>query len=358
MQKLILLSKIKPNPFRKMDRYPIKREKVQALKESFEKTGFWGNIVGREVGTTGVEIAYWHHRLIALQEKYGGKRARVEVIVKQLTADDMLHMMADENMQEWETNSVVEQETIRAVVEAYAAGEIELVKPSIRNGKGIRNAPGFGVLSGKQIKEDNLFPYNAESVAVYLGWMSGKQVSPRVRNALKVLEVAEEMDAEEDVAAITADLGSDQAKVAVEQVKKVRQAHTESGASKASATKHGIRAGKAIAKDMKKGKAGGGVRGAAKVAEDFKPKKPKHNKTPDIEKFVDTFTSQLGEMMKTDKAKDAMDLLLQHKEYIGDKQKKKLAKAMTELGKRCDTFASRLEAKAVGTKQHLITQGK
>ena len=356
MQKLILLSKIKPNPFRNMDRYPIIREKVDALKASFKKTGFWGNVVGREAGRN-IELAYGHHRWIALKE--GKKGQKVEVIIKDISDADMLRMMADENMEMWKTNSTVEQETVRAVVEAYAAGEIELVKPkaSQGSGRGVRNAPGFCVLTAKEFKDVKLFrrPYNAESIARFLGWMSGEQVSPRVRNALTVLETAEEMDAEDEIGEITDNLGSRVAEETVRQIKNVRASHKKAGASDSSAIKQGLRAGKAIRKRLD---GGGGRRDAAKVAEDYKPKKPKHNKTPDIEKFVDTFTSQLGEMMKTDKAKDAMDLLLQHKEYIGDKQKKKLAKAMTELGKRCDTFASRLEAKAVGTKQHLITQGK
>ncbi len=45
MQKSFPLSKIKPNPFRYMDRYPIQRDKVEALKQSFRRTGFWENIV-------------------------------------------------------------------------------------------------------------------------------------------------------------------------------------------------------------------------------------------------------------------------------------------------------------------------
>jgi hypothetical protein len=60
------------------------------------------------------------------------------------------------------------------VVQAYAEGKIELPKPNDRNGKGLRYAPRFAV-SKKQINEHNLFPYNAESIARFLGWMSGDQ---------------------------------------------------------------------------------------------------------------------------------------------------------------------------------------
>ena len=65
-------------------------------------------------------------------------------------------------------NSQAEQETVRSVVLAYAAGKIELEKPSLRNGKGLRAAPGFRIVPAKQIEDVNLL-YNAESVARFLG---------------------------------------------------------------------------------------------------------------------------------------------------------------------------------------------
>jgi hypothetical protein len=90
--------------------------------------------------------------------------------------------MADENMQEFGTNAQVEQATIRAVVEAYAEGKIELEKPKgegkdsgLRN---VRNAPSF-LPARNQFNDLKLVPkpYNAESIARFLGWWSGDQVS-------------------------------------------------------------------------------------------------------------------------------------------------------------------------------------
>ena len=105
-------------------------------------------------------------------------------------------MMANENMQEWGTSAEVEQETIRAVVQAYADGKIELEKPKTGFGSsgGLRNAPNFCKIDRKVFKDvKNLaYPYNAESIAWFLGWMSGDQVSPRVRNALSALEAMED----------------------------------------------------------------------------------------------------------------------------------------------------------------------
>ncbi len=93
--------------------------------------------------------------------------------------------MADENMADFGTNAAIEQETNRAVVLAYAEGKIELEKPSMSRGgaSSVRYAPSFCKV-GERFKVDKSFPYNAESIARFLGWMSGEQVSPRVRNAL------------------------------------------------------------------------------------------------------------------------------------------------------------------------------
>ena len=83
------------------------------------------------------------------------------------------------------TSSRIEQETVRAVVYAYADGKIELEKPKTEGTgvKRLRIAPRFIPVIFKDIKnKPDPKVYNAESIARFLGWMSGKQVSPRVRN--------------------------------------------------------------------------------------------------------------------------------------------------------------------------------
>ncbi len=349
MQKLIPLSKIKPNPFRDLTRYPIDREKVDALKASIETTGFWGNILARENNGL-VEIAYGHHRLIALREFHAKKpRAKVELIIRDLDDEAMLKIMAAENMEQWGTSSTVEQETIRSVVLAYAAGKIELPKP--KGMQYIRYAPSF---RRGDVPGSGTSPYTDQTIADFLGWTKPKtgKANERVSNALAVLEAAEEMGAEEAVAAITKDLGSNQAKAVIRQVKSVRDAHEKSGASAATATKHGLRAGQAVAKDLK---GGGGVRGAQKVAADFKPVKPKGKKAvPDINVYTETFIGYVNDMLRMDDAKKTMDELLKYKEYISDSQRDKLARVLIDLGKRCEQYASRLKSKKVGTKVHLL----
>jgi ParB-like chromosome segregation protein Spo0J len=139
---LYAIKDIKANPFRHIARYPIRREKVAALRESLRKTGFWDNVVARAKDGK-AEIAYGHHRLVALKEEYGPNH-KVELIIRKLDDEAMIQIMARENMEEWGTSASVEQETIRAVVEAYGEGLITLPSVSKDAKKSqTRYAPSF-----------------------------------------------------------------------------------------------------------------------------------------------------------------------------------------------------------------------
>ena len=63
----IKVNDLKPNPYRKMDQYPVNKEKIAALKASIAETTFWDNLLARKRNGH-YQIAYGHHRLIALQE--------------------------------------------------------------------------------------------------------------------------------------------------------------------------------------------------------------------------------------------------------------------------------------------------
>lgn len=181
---------IRPNPFRHIERYPIRRDKVEALRESLRKTGFWENMVAR-LRNGYPEIAYGHHRLVALREEFGPDK-EVELIIKDLSDETMLQIMARENMEEWGTNASVEHETIRAVVEAYAEGKIELpkVKPDTKK-EYIRYAPSF--VPGDVLGPVGARPYTAQTLAEFLGWVkSNGQAQDKVYAALTALQFIEE----------------------------------------------------------------------------------------------------------------------------------------------------------------------
>jgi hypothetical protein len=183
----VLVKHLRPNPFRRLDEYPIDRAKVAALKRSFAATGYWSNIVGRPKGTEEVEIAYGHHRLVALQQSLGPD-AEVEIIIRDLTNDQMLRMMAQENLDEWGGTAWAEVEAVRATLDAAARGEITLpAVPANTPKENVRElSPGPVIVR-----------YTKASVAQFLGWAKkandGRTLQPNAacEFAFKALDLIE-----------------------------------------------------------------------------------------------------------------------------------------------------------------------
>lgn len=117
----VLIKDLKPNPFRKMDKYPIDRTKIESLKISIKNTEFWDNILARKNKKDEIEIAYGHHRLIALQE-IGIKE--IDIPIKDLDDVTMIRIMANENMTDWSSSTAVIVETVQ-VAKEYIENEIK-----------------------------------------------------------------------------------------------------------------------------------------------------------------------------------------------------------------------------------------
>jgi len=111
----IPVSKLRANPYRKMKTYPVDKEKVARLKVSITETSFWDNVLARKYpGKPGYfQIAYGHHRLVALQEL--GIKA-VDIPVKDIDDATMVRIMANENL-EWNTSPAVVNQTVCAAKE-------------------------------------------------------------------------------------------------------------------------------------------------------------------------------------------------------------------------------------------------
>ena len=101
------------NPYRHMEKYPIQRDKVEALKTSIGETEFWDNVLARKNGAI-YEIAYGHHRLTALQEL---KIKEVDIPVKEIDDAKMIRIMANENMDDWKSSPAVVNETVSVAKE-------------------------------------------------------------------------------------------------------------------------------------------------------------------------------------------------------------------------------------------------
>jgi len=107
----IKVKDLKPNPYRDMENYPIDQEKIESLKDSIEQTGFWDNILARQVNGE-FQIAYGHHRLEVLKQILK-PTDKIDIPVKELSDTLMIQIMANENMDEWKTSPKVIDETVR-----------------------------------------------------------------------------------------------------------------------------------------------------------------------------------------------------------------------------------------------------
>jgi len=106
---------LKPNPHREA---PIVYDdrRLESLTNSIEEKGFWNNVLIRkhkENGKVEFQIAYGHHRLWALR-KIRGTNAEVTLPMQELTDEDMLKIMAEENYNEFGLTPRQIIETVRA----------------------------------------------------------------------------------------------------------------------------------------------------------------------------------------------------------------------------------------------------
>ncbi len=192
MRKDVPIEKLHANPFRRIEQYPIQEEKVEALVESIEQTGFWNNLVCREAEDHGYQIAYGHHRLEALF-RFADKvdeRITVNVEVKDLSDKEMLKIMARENMEEWGSDAWIDLETVRSTVEAYAEGKIDLEAPKDLNPNQRRFAPSF--VQGRRPSPERAYPYTSGTISRFLGWVTDSgRPKEKTRYALQALSLIE-----------------------------------------------------------------------------------------------------------------------------------------------------------------------
>ena len=187
------LKDVRPNPFRRSEKYPILKEKVEELVESIETTGFWENIVGREVDGK-LQVAYGHHRLEALKKVFPLTQ-EFDWRVRKLSDGTMVQMMARENSEAYKQNADVLLESIRATVQALADGKIEIGKESgqmeaadIKNG--LRYAPSFVIGEKGDRAAAAGSAYSTQTLGKFLG-INALGGSSRLSIALNALELIE-----------------------------------------------------------------------------------------------------------------------------------------------------------------------
>lgn len=148
---------VRPNPYRNIEHYPLNKEKIMTLTQSIERTGFWDNLVGRNVNGE-IQIAYGHHRIEALRLAKGyGYDFEFELPIKNIDDATMIQIMANENMQEWGHSLAVTDETVKVAKEYLE----NLHLPGKRKSE----------MKGRKDYQNQV---NAPEIAGFLGWNQHK----------------------------------------------------------------------------------------------------------------------------------------------------------------------------------------
>jgi ParB-like nuclease domain len=168
----IKLSDIEPNPNRDLKFNPFNEEKITALMASIGETGFWTNVIVRKSPEgNGYEQAYGHHRLESARRS---NIKEADFIVRDLDENMMLKMMELENQEDYRYCPLSLLESVKAVVNALAAGRIAPFRQGKEAGTNLddlRYAPSFVPVKAdtearsKEVRAS----YNAFDIGKYLG---------------------------------------------------------------------------------------------------------------------------------------------------------------------------------------------
>lgn len=322
----IKLKHINPNPFRHIENYPIQKEKVAALRESIGETGFWDNIVARQ-NNGSIEIAYGHHRMEALRQEFNGNH-EIDLIIRDLDDSHMLKIMARENMEEWGTSAWIEMETVKAVVEAFGEGKIQLQKPSkLGAAAQFRKAPSFAKLEQGESRGDTSRLYNSVTIANFIGWYPDK-----VKVALRALELIEKGVAKEREFRKATTTEAAQIVTNAETTLAIHSSRPEVAKRKAAEVV------KAVSKGFRERKERSS---AIAVAKRIREKvDPKSKRLPDVDKFIQRMEFDLALILSpNDPLTKQLAEVLKVIDDVEDDRREQLWIQLTDLSSRAKIFA-------------------
>jgi GGDEF domain-containing protein len=111
------IEKIKPNPFRLLDKYPYDARKLETLRSSIEETGFWEGVVARAAGDE-FQIAFGHHAIEAARRL---ELKTVPLVVRDLSDEQMLRLMSRKKPEDYQTSFLIPLEMWEATSNYLAA---------------------------------------------------------------------------------------------------------------------------------------------------------------------------------------------------------------------------------------------
>lgn len=332
----VKLRNVRPNPFRDMETYPCKQDKLEALSLSIKDTDFWENIVAREC-KGGIEIAYGHHRLKALESIYPDTK-EFNFIIRDLDDTEMAKIMAAENMEEWGSDADVEQETVRAIIKGYADGRIDLGQFPAKTPKhAIRYAPSF--IIGNVQRPAPEHPYTTEMLVKFLGWNEY-----RVKTALQSLALIESGKAKAETfkglsaeqASVTNSLVNRHSKPSQIKAKLARDRGDEAGAK--TLEKEAKTKANNVASTLSRGFRNGTIskRSAGEAA--FKATHPtgKGGDLPEINRKAKSLANSMSKMLTDDSQQGlALAEIIKFSKHLDEESLESLSLALSGLESRC-----------------------
>jgi ParB-like chromosome segregation protein Spo0J len=272
----IKVNDLKPNPFRRIDKYPIDAERVESLKHSITETSFWDNLLARNYDGE-IQIAYGHHRLQALQEL---KIPTIEIPIKSLDDSTMIKIMANENLEDWKLKPSVYNETVLCAKE-FLDKELARFERWDHADKNIRVI----FASNSQFQQNKKQGVGRETIKKFLGgtWKNKGNI---IQDALNTINETKAGRIDNK---------------AVDQL----PSYNHTGAFKTAVKKHKIPQGQQKALAIAITKEGIGKRGVADrvklhaEALGLLPKKevlPKPKPKPSIEEYVKTLTKEIADL--------------------------------------------------------------
>lgn len=155
----IRLQDLNPNPFKKYIRGgKLDEAKILRLVESIEQTGFWENVVCRKDNGR-YELGYGHKRIEAAIRKLG-RAHEIDIPCLKLTDDQMIQMMAMENV-------TGEEESVEAQVDVVRLAGKHLRERFEREKK--LADPKTGKLATVANLPTDAAPDSAERISAFLG---------------------------------------------------------------------------------------------------------------------------------------------------------------------------------------------
>jgi len=110
----VKLSSIEANPMRQTGKYPFVERKIEALKASIRDVGLWEGMIARKKSGT-YQLAFGHHRWHAAKKQLGTD-ARIPLIVRDLSDEQMVQFMGRENLEDYNADFLIMLESWEAGV--------------------------------------------------------------------------------------------------------------------------------------------------------------------------------------------------------------------------------------------------